>query len=263
MKERLISAFVALLIIIPLLVLGGIYFDILVIVLGLLGLKELLDLKKDIPNFVKYVSYVLFLILLIYGYTYTGKIFLMNYTFLIICLLILLSSLLVFRNKKYSIDDVFYLFASIIFLSSAFHLFTVVRAKSLMITIYLILITTMTDTFAFMIGRKYGKNKLMRDISPNKTIEGFVAGSIIGPIIACLFYYFLINKANVLIIILVTIFLSIVGQIGDLVFSSIKRHFKIKDFSNIMPGHGGILDRLDSIIFVLFAYIVISAIFVL
>ena len=57
-----------------------------------------------------------------------------------------------------------------------------------------------------------------------------------------------------------TILLSIIGQVGDLVFSSIKRHYKIKDFSNIMPGHGGILDRLDSIIFVVIAYLIIFSV---
>jgi len=261
MKERLISASVALLILIPLLLLGGFYFDILVIVLGVLGLKELLALKPNIPNIVKYITYILFLILLIYGYSYTGKLFLMNYTFLLICFLILFSSLLVYNdNKKYSIEDVFYLLSSIIFLSAAFNLFSVVRSKGLMITIYLILITTMTDTFAFMLGKKFGKHKLMPNVSPNKTIEGFIYGLVFGTLISSLFYIFVIDNSNILLTIVITIFLSFVGQCGDLIFSSIKRHFKIKDFSNIMPGHGGILDRLDSIIFVLLMYTVFQVI---
>ena len=63
-------------------------------------------------------------------------------------------------------------------------------------------------------------------------------------------------KSNIFILILVTLLLSLIGQFGDLVFSSIKRHYKIKDFSNLMPGHGGILDRLDSSIFVILAYMI-------
>ena len=64
--------------------------------------------------------------------------------------------------------------------------------------------------------------------------------------------------ANILTVIFMTLILSIIGQLGDLVFSSIKRYFNIKDFSNIMPGHGGILDRLDSIILVMLAFVYFS-----
>ena len=63
--------------------------------------------------------------------------------------------------------------------------------------------------------------------------------------------------ANILTVIFMTLILSIIGQLGDLVFSSIKRYFSIKDFSNIMPGHGGILDRIDSITMVVLAYQII------
>ncbi len=261
MKERLISAFVALLITVPLLLLGGIYFNILVTILGVLGLKELLDIKKDIPNEMKLISYILFVLLLLYGYTYTSKIFMLNYTLLLICILVLLSSIITFHNvKKYSIEDVFYLFSSIVILSAAFNLFIVVRASGLNYIVYLLLITIITDTFAFFIGGKYGKRKLMVDVSPNKTIEGFIAGCIFGTLIPTLFYIFVIDSSNILLIVVLTFILSIIGQVGDLVFSAIKRNYKIKDFSNIMPGHGGILDRLDSIIFVLFMYLIFTTI---
>ena len=261
MKERVISAVVALIIVIPLLIFGGIYFDILVSIIGLIGLFELLRVKNNIPNIIKYISYVLFLMLLIYGYTFTGKVYLMNFTFVVICFLILFTSLLVFNdNKKYSIEDVFYVFGSIIFLSAAFNLFIVVRSKGLMLTIYLLLITTMTDTFAYVIGSMIGKHKLLPSVSPNKSIEGFVSGLVGGTLIATLFYIFCIDSSSIMLTIIITFMLSIVGQIGDLIFSAIKRHFKIKDYSNIMPGHGGVLDRLDSIIFVLFGYIIFSII---
>ena len=62
---------------------------------------------------------------------------------------------------------------------------------------------------------------------------------------------------NFILILLITLLFSIIGQIGDLVFSYVKRYYKIKDFSNIMPGHGGILDRFDSITFVIFAYMIL------
>ena len=121
-----------------------------------------------------------------------------------------------------------------------------------------LLITILTDTFAYIGGRLFGRHKLIERISPNKTIEGSIIGSLIGTIVPTIFYIYMISPgSNIIKIVLITLVLSIVGQFGDLVFSSIKRHYKIKDFSNIMPGHGGVLDRLDSIIFVLIGYVIL------
>lgn len=261
MKERVISAVVALLITVPLILLGGNYFVILVIILGLLGLKELLNLLKGVPYPVKIISYLLFVILLLFGYQFIDGIYIMNFSLTLITFLIVLTSIILYSNRKeYSISDAFFLISSLIFLSSAFNLFIIVREKSLMLTIYLFLVTTMTDTFAYVLGSKIGKRKLIPKISPNKSVEGFIAGLIFGTIIASTFYCLCIDSSNIIMIILMTMILSIIGQCGDLVFSAIKRYYKIKDFSNIMPGHGGILDRLDSIIFVLFGYIIFSVI---
>ena len=100
-----------------------------------------------------------------------------------------------------------------------------------------------------------GKHKLLEEISPKKTWEGTIGGTIIGTFVSTVFYVTVINpNINLGIIILVSLFLSIIGQFGDLVFSAIKRYYGKKDFSNIMPGHGGVLDRLDSLIFVLLGF---------
>ncbi|MBR2712923.1 MAG: phosphatidate cytidylyltransferase, partial [Bacilli bacterium] len=80
-------------------------------------------------------------------------------------------------------------------------------------------------------------------------------------IIPAVYYIFMVDPGvSVVYIMLITALLSIVGQLGDLVFSSIKRHYDIKDFSNIMPGHGGIMDRVDSISFIIMTYIIIKSI---
>lgn len=115
-----------------------------------------------------------------------------------------------------------------------------------------------TDIFAYIIGKTMGKHKFSK-ISPNKTIEGCIGGTI-GSVILILIYAYICNtffslNIGYLSITIIGIILSIIGQIGDFAASSIKRYVGIKDFSNLIPGHGGMLDRIDSVIFIApFAY---------
>lgn len=111
-----------------------------------------------------------------------------------------------------------------------------------------------SDTFAYLIGSRFGRTKLCPEISPNKTVEGSIGG-IIGVIIsytilALIGKYALYMNINVYYWVFIAIIAAIAGQFGDLTASAIKRMCKIKDFGNIMPGHGGVLDRFDSVMFV-------------
>ena len=82
-----------------------------------------------------------------------------------------------------------------------------------------------------------------------------IGGTVFGVLIPTIFYYLFVNNVTpIYVITFITLFLSVLGQLGDLVFSAIKRYFSKKDFSNLIPGHGGILDRLDSIIFVVLGF---------
>ena len=124
---------------------------------------------------------------------------------------------------------------------------------------YVFVIVTMTDIFAYLIGRKLGKHKLCPEISPAKSVEGAIAGGLIGGILgtASAFLFRLVffvpefgvvnNIILVVIVLVVSIIISIMGQFGDLVASKFKRSYEIKDYSNIFPGHGGVLDRFDSL----------------
>ncbi|HCV2266446.1 TPA: phosphatidate cytidylyltransferase, partial [Staphylococcus aureus] len=100
-------------------------------------------------------------------------------------------------------------------------------------------------------GKMMGKHKLWPVISPNKTIEGFIGGLFCSLIVPLAMLYFVDFNMNVWILLGVTLILSLFGQLGDLVESGFKRHFGVKDSGRILPGHGGILDRFDSFMFVL------------
>ncbi len=116
--------------------------------------------------------------------------------------------------------------------------------------VYLLICIWSCDTFAYFIGAPLGKHKLSPSVSPKKTVEGFVGG-ILGAVAAAFFSYYVFFKSTGLNhLLVVSIFVSFIGQIGDLTESLFKRDAKIKDISHIIPGHGGILDRFDSLLFV-------------
>ena len=160
------------------------------------------------------------------------------------------------NSKKYNINDALFLIGSTLFIGLSFNLLIITRNYDILYIVYLLIITILTDTFALFTGRLIGKHKMAPIISPNKTYEGFIGGMIAGVVTAVVFYHVAINPSLPLaILILITIALSVVGQLGDLVFSAIKRYYGEKDFSDLIPGHGGILDRFDSLIFVVLASI--------
>lgn len=259
MKTRIISAAVALLILVPIFIIGGNLFNFAVFILALLGLKEFIAVKnskKELPIFIKLVSYIMMTLLLFAG-TSTGN-FTYGLDFRVIAgifLVYLIPSVLYHDRKIYSINDAFYLIGGIFFLGISFHILMYVRSVSLNNILYLFCISIFTDTFAYITGLLIGRNKLLENISPKKTVEGMIGGTLMGVAISTWFYMTVIDpEAYLFSIIVTTLFLSILGQLGDLVFSAIKRYYNTKDFSNIMPGHGGILDRFDSILFILLGF---------
>ena len=121
------------------------------------------------------------------------------------------------------------------------------------------------DSFAYFTGRFFGKHKLAPHLSPKKTIEGSIGG-IIFAILGCMLYGLIIEKAfevdaNYVALAIIGLILSIISQIGDLWASLIKREYGVKDYSQMMPGHGGIMDRFDSIIAISTILMAISMVF--
>lgn len=259
MKKRVISAIIALIIAIPIFLKGGMIFNLAIYVLSMLSLKEFLNMKatkKELPSFIDFISYIVMTLIVVSNFEKTKLIFSMDYRIIVgLFLIFLLPTILYHDRKKYSIVDAFHLIGGIVFLGVSFSLMILLRNIDLKLIIYLFIITIITDTYAYLTGLLIGKHKLLEDISPNKTWEGTIGGTFFGVFVSTIYFLTVFdNQINIIIVILMSFFLSILGQYGDLVFSAIKRYYGKKDFSNIMPGHGGILDRLDSIIFVILGF---------
>ena len=150
----------------------------------------------------------------------------------------------VFEKKKYIII-IFYLISSTIFLTLIPTIEGVFIPK-LVIGIFFLIWTN--DTFAYLIGKNFGKTKLYEKISPNKTIEGFVGGLVFSVLMSYGIWYYT-DFLTMWSWLGMAIILSIFGTLGDLIQSKFKRQAGVKDSGKLMPGHGGLFDRLDSIIF--------------
>jgi phosphatidate cytidylyltransferase len=120
----------------------------------------------------------------------------------------------------------------------------------LFITILVFCSIWVCDSAAFFIGRKFGKHKLIPNVSPNKSVEGAVAGFVFATLFFVIASYLIIPTFNIYYALIIGVTIGIFGQVGDLVESKIKRDVDVKDSGNLIPGHGGMLDRFDSIILV-------------
>ena len=262
MGKRIISAIILIVLLVPVIMHGGMVFDLIVYLVSLFALKEFLDIKEDkktLPTFVRIMCYLIFSFVVFGTTTLNENILSIDFRIVSALFLTLLIPTILYHDKTiYSINDAFYLIGGVLFLGMAFSSIVILRNKDLAILIYVILISVLTDTYAYFGGYFIGKHKLIPEISPKKTWEGSIIGTLFCTFACSVFYHVVINpNISYVVIISVTLLLSIISQFGDLVFSSIKRYFGKKDFSNLIPGHGGILDRLDSVIFVALGFMFI------
>lgn len=265
MKKRVITAAILVAIVIVLFLLPKTISKIVIAVLaGLLAAiayRETLDLKKSHNPYPKIMEVLglLCIELMVFhsidsSYIYNG----VSFASIGLILLILLIPSIFDKTSNYTTKDALHLVGTTLLIGLFFNLLMLLFNGNKWLLLYLVLVSTMTDTFAMLIGCLIGKHKLIPSVSPKKSVEGSIAGSIVGTGIASIYYYNVItSNINVFLLIGMTLLLTILGQIGDLFFSKMKRENNIKDFSNLMPGHGGILDRFDSLIFVLFGYIIL------
>ncbi len=265
MKKRILSAIVMIAIVLPFLIIGGVPFAIFMTLLAIGSLYELISVretKKEVPLSIKIISYILIALFTMNNFNSIDFQMQLDYRIFAGIIFIFLAPIVFFNdNKKYNLNDALYMMGAVVFLGLSFNLLTIIRNFDLNYIIYILLITTITDTFALFTGMLIGEHKIAPLISPKKTIEGCIGGLLMGAFAATAFYITIINPtASLVLVILISCLLSAVGQLGDLVFSSIKRYYNKKDFSDLIPEHGGILDRCDSLIFVVLAFVILLGI---
>ncbi|MEG0264460.1 MAG: phosphatidate cytidylyltransferase [Erysipelotrichaceae bacterium] len=258
MKVRFFTTLGILALIIPALLLGGVLLDVLIGIIIVAGAIELLSLSdhhnQEWSKYTKVVMMILVVILIVVPQKYAIPLF----GIFMLCIL----SIPVFTDNFTAKDAFIYITYLIFFymLGSAFLLIYGRDPKYIWLIIFA---TYACDTFAYFTGYFFGKHKLNTRISPKKTIEGAIGGWFFGALFAFAFGYFFVQSLTITEVGIVSIILPITAQIGDLSFSAIKRSYNIKDFSNLLPGHGGILDRLDSLIFNIICFYFILVVIIL
>ncbi|GFI60867.1 phosphatidate cytidylyltransferase [Clostridiales bacterium] len=255
MKTRLISALVALPLLIVFVVMGNLPLKIAMTVVTIVGLYEI---YKAFSGYIKTVHYIGFAAAVIYlaiidKIIYTAS--LLN-VFITLYMLAILIYVVLTHESKNTMDGVvtFFGFFYVCFLLS--HVYLTRQYTYGKFFVWLVFFSAFgCDVGAYFSGRAFGKHKLIEALSPKKTVEGAIGG-VVTAVCICVIYGVILDINNELegvdtvMLCLITGFVgSIFSQIGDLAASAMKRYVGIKDFGKIMPGHGGVLDRFDSVLF--------------
>ena len=250
MKQRTISAIILLILMIGSMLINSKIFGILMLIFAIMGFREFFNIKYNVKdkklNLIKLIGIICVMLVAMNNTFYK-----IDMNVVVLIPLLLLSLPIVFYNdsKIYNITDAMYTLGIVYFIGFSFGNIIYMGDSSLVKCIFIFIIAFITDTYAYIGGCLIGRHKLT-SISPKKTIEGSIVGTMMGTLIGSVYYYNLVGGVTLFESVSLCLFLTLLSEIGDLFFSSIKRYFDKKDYSNLIPGHGGILDRFDSVIYV-------------
>lgn len=179
----------------------------------------------------------------------------------LLLVMIFLFILILLSRNQFDIHQMGYLFVGSLYIGYGFSFMMQIiwQPNGVVFTLLILLVTWANDSSAYFFGKKYGRNRLWPAISPNKTIEGAIAGMISGMLTGMILVFIFPTIGPFVITILLSLFIAIIGQIGDLIESAWKRTIGVKDSGTILPGHGGILDRFDSL---LFSFIILHLVYI-
>lgn len=255
MKQRIATGIIAAGVFLPLVIIGGLPFVVFIYLMATVSLFELFRMKKlkvlSLPGVLSFLLLWVFLLPteyeVIFEHIDGGR------TEILFLGLFLLMSLSVLSKNGFSYEDVAFCVLSVFYVGIGFYYLLLTREVGLAYIMFGLLLIWATDSGAYFTGRKFGKRKLWPDISPNKTVEGSIGGILSALLVAIIFYFYteMGETISLTLLLFYSVILSIFGQLGDLVESALKRHFNVKDSGKILPGHGGVLDRVDSWLFVM------------
>lgn len=255
MKERVFTAVALIAAVLLALAFGLTGVRVLVLAFIAVACYEVYDLKKSsfAPIMLPFV-----LLFTFFGGLNVGQLGLTFYMILMVVSLFILS----IAFEWFSFEDVSYTFLMITLLMLGVQSIKLVLDYNLLVLLYLLIATFATDTFAYFGGTFFGKTKLIERISPKKTVEGAVIGYVSSVILSITFgHFFLRTELGYKLIVVLSLLIPILSQVGDLAFSLVKRHFNLKDFGSVFPGHGGVLDRIDSFLFTLLTFSMVISVF--
>lgn len=254
MKQRIITGFIGGAAFIGFLLIGGLWFAALISLLAYIAYFELIKMSSiklaSIPSVVGFV-YLGAILLSSLSNQFKDSFFQLDYFQVMLSFVFLLLFLTILSKNEFSIEQAGVLFIGVFYIGFGFLTFIEARLDhGLALVLFTLLVIWSTDSGAYFTGRKLGKHKLWPSISPNKTIEGSIGGVVIALLAAVIFQLISMTFEDWGYVLILALIISIGGQIGDLVESGLKRHYQVKDSGTLLPGHGGVLDRFDSLLFV-------------